>query len=114
MYGLTVGIGAIPMTWAYATFHISLFLYRRATVGLVPGDHRFNDAAFTALRWTVAGYFLVLPMAVLTLTALLARLERRRGGRWRGAIALCLIALPLAAVSWIVGFVGLAATIWNE
>jgi hypothetical protein len=83
------------------------------TVGLTPGDHRFNDAWHSAFVWTVPGYFLVLPVAILALMTMLARLERGPGLHWRGVIILCLIVLLLGSVSWVVGLVGLAATIWN-
>ncbi|MBK7404177.1 MAG: hypothetical protein IPJ41_05980 [Phycisphaerales bacterium] len=113
MFLVAIGIGVIPIPWAYATLRLSRFLYRRMTIGLTPGDYRFNDAWHSAFGWTFPGYHLVLPVVLLTLAAVLAHAERRRGQRRRGAITLCLIALSLGAVSWIVGLVGLAATIWN-
>jgi hypothetical protein len=115
MFVLAVAIGVIPIPWAYATFYLSRFLYRRATIGLVPGDHRFNDVWNSTFGWAMPVYLVVLPVAIVTLTAILVRMERLvHGRRWRSATALSLIALVLGAASWIVAFFELATTIWNQ
>jgi hypothetical protein len=114
MFVLAAAIGLIPIPWALATFHISRVLYQQMTIGLVPSDRRFNDASQSISGLALPAYALVLPAALLMLTAMLAHKERRRGGRWGGVVVLCVIAFLLGAASWFVGLVGLAATIWNE
>lgn len=111
---LAFAIVVIPLLWAFATIQFTQFLYRQMTIGLVPGDHRFNDTWRAVCCWTIPAYLIALPGVIVALVVRLAKMDRPRGRGSRGAIALFFVTLLLGGVSWFVGLIALAMTIWNE
>ena len=115
VFGLAAGIGLIPLPWAYATFHIIEFFYRRMSAGLTADELALpHDWVSGCWQWTTLGYILVMPALIVTLTALLVWRERRcrpeRGDR-KEVLLLCLLTLLLGTVSWYAGVIWLRAAL---
>lgn len=110
IYGLAVGIGVLPIVWAFGMVFISRVLYRHWTMG--PGDITFGATWNSAFGWTYSAYSLWLPMAMVTLAFILAKSAWRRGMGGLRLLALFLFGFLLGAVSWLVGLVGLQFKVW--
>lgn len=112
---MAIVIGVLPLPWAVLTVILTRVAYGRMTSGMIPGDYRFNDAWATANRWVEVGYVGVLPVLMVGFAgAIIAAEIRRRHGSLGPLLAVLPIVIPLGAVCWAIGWVGLVVTIWNE
>lgn len=114
MFGLAIAAGLVPILWAWCTFHVCTLVYERMTVGLTPGDYRFNDAGKMASGGAFLAYMLGLPIVLMWVAIWLTRAQRKRRHGWKVPLLLIVLVVVFGTVGWFVGLAGLGMTIWNE